>query len=195
MFVGESGRPGGTDEDANKVYKTFRNELNFAAYRCENFSCTNLVYLIEAAAKFGNYPLGYKFIAFYYAGHGGIDKSGREFVIPSQQTRGGTKSVLYIKGDIISPLTCESAAKIRDKRFFKKHKKNRKSLFFFDCCLNYKPDLNVHGTEKVFNLKYPQDCLVAYATSIYHTSRELWGTVDTPSLSTFEKIRATYNDS
>ena len=111
MFVRGSGGPGGTDEDANKVYKTFRNELNFAAYRCENFSYTDLVYLIEA----GNYPLGYKFIAF-------INESGREFVIPSQQTSGGTKSVLFIKDDIISPLTCESAAKDRDKHFFKKIK-------------------------------------------------------------------------
>ena len=37
--------------------------------------------------------------------------------------------------------------------------------------MNYKPDLNVQGTKKVFNLKYPQDCLVAYATSIYHKSK------------------------
>ena len=32
--------------------------------------------------------------------------------------------------------------------------------------MNYSPDLDVHGTEKVFNLESPQHCLVAYATSI-----------------------------
>ena len=69
--------------------------------------------------------MGYKFIAFYYAGHGGIDELGRKYVIPSQQDFGGTKSVLYIKDDM-----CESAAKIQDKRFFKKHKKNR-TIFSF----------------------------------------------------------------
>ena len=149
LFVGAFGNPGGTDVDADNICKTFCDDLNFATYRIKDPSCPKLACLVQAAAEFDKYPLNYDFIAFYYAGHGGIDESCREFVLPD----GDTKNVLYIKDDIISPLT--SAAKL-----------GRKYIFFFDCCLNYSPGLDAHGTEKVFNLESPKDCVVAYATSI-----------------------------
>ena len=169
LFVDKSGNRSGTDVDADNIYKTFRDYLNFATIFSEDLTCAELACLVKAAAEFDRYPLGYNFIAFYYAGHGGIDSSGREFVLPLQPTDGDTKHVLYIK-DIISPFTCEFAVDKRD-RLYNKHRhynKNRKCLFFFDCCLT--PHLDVHGTEKVFNLKCPQDCLVAYATSINLTA-------------------------
>ena len=149
LFLGAFGHPGGTDVDADNICKTFRDYLNFATYRIEDPSCSELACLVHAAAEFDKYPLNYDFIAFYYAGHGGIDKSCREFVLPDDDT----KNVLYIKDNIISPLT--SAAKL-----------SHKYIFFFDCCLNYSPGLDVHGTEMMFNLESPQNCLVAYATSI-----------------------------
>ena len=169
LFVGECGR-GGTDVDADNICKTFRDNLNFATFLAEDRPCAELACLVKAAAEFDRYPLGYNFIAFYYAGHGGIDSSGREFVLPLQLTGGDTKHVLYIREDIISPFTCEPAVLIRDRRYNKNrhYNKNRKCLFFFDCCLS--PHLAVHGTEKMFNLICPQDCLVAYATSINLTA-------------------------
>ena len=168
LFVDKFGKHSGTDVDADNIYKTFRNDLNFAVYRVEDCSCGDLACLVKAAAEFDRYPLNYDFIAFYYVGHGGIDKSGREFVLPLQLTDDDTKNVLFIKDNIISPLTCDSAT-LRD-RYLEFYNEKRKCLFFFDCCLKYQPDLAVHSTEKVFNLKCPQDCLVAYATSINHTS-------------------------
>ena len=159
FVVAASGNPGGTDVDVDNICKLFRDELNFATYRIENPSCPELACLIKAAAEV-RYPLNYKFIAFYYAGHGGIDESCHEFVLPD----GDIKNKLYIKDDIISPL----AAFTRYPRSKSHLYKDRKCLFFFDCCLNYSPGLDVHGTEKVFNLESPQDCLVAYATSINH---------------------------
>ena len=164
LFVGESGNRGGTDVDADNINKTFRDNLNFATFLAENPLCAELACLVKAAAEFDRYPLGYNFIAFYYAGHGGIDSSGREFVLPFQLKGGDTKNVLYIRDHIISTFTCKPAVRIRDRI------KNRKCLFFFDCCLIFQPDIAVHGTEKVFNLGCPQDCLVAYATSTNHVS-------------------------
>ena len=170
LFVDQSGNHSGTDVDADNIYKTFRNDLNFAVYRDEDPSCSDLACLVKAAAEFDRYPLNYDFIGFYYAGHGGIDKSGREFVLPLQQRGSDTKNILYIKDNIICPFTCESATLSRDRCFLQSYNENRKCFFFFDCCLKYEPDLAVYCTEKVFNLKCPQDCLVAYATSINHTS-------------------------
>ena len=158
--------PGGTNVDANNIRNTFCDDLNFAVYYVQDPSFPELDCLLEAAAKFHKYPSNYNFIAFYYAGHGGINRSGDEFVLPLQPIGGGRKDVVYIKDDIISLFTCKYAVQKRDESFFNEHKRNRKCLFFFDCCLKYNPDLVVRGTERVFNLHCPLDCLVAYATSI-----------------------------
>ena len=170
LFVDQFGQRGGTDVDADNICKTFHDDLNFAAFVAVDLSYAGLTCLVKAAAEFDRYPLNYDFIAFYFAGHGGVDRSGCEFVLPLQLTRGAIKNVLYIKDNIISPFTSEYAIRIRDQYFFQSHKKNRTCLFFFDCCLIYQPDLGIQGTVKHFSLKCPQDCLVAYATSINHES-------------------------
>ena len=158
FVVAGAGNPSGTDVDVDSIGKIFRDELNFAIYCIKNPSHPELACLIKAAAEV-RYPLNYKFIAFYYAGHGGIDKSCREFVLPDN-----TKRKLNIKDDIISPLAAFTQYPRSKSHLYK----DRKCLFFFDCCLNYSPGLDVHGTKKVFNLQSPQDCLVAYATSNNH---------------------------
>ena len=164
LSVDEYGDPLGTDEDDDNIRKTFAH-LNFAVYSIQDPLFRELVNLVETAAEFHLYPLNYKFIAFYYSGHGGVDRDGHEFVLPLQLTGGGREDIVYINDAIISPFTCKYAVQIRDQCFFDKHKRNRTCLFFFDCCLKYNPDL-VPGTERVFNLHCPYDCLVAYATSV-----------------------------
>ena len=113
LFVDKSGNRSGTDVDADNIYKTFRDYLNFATFFSEDLTCAELACLVKAAAEY-RYPLNYDFIAFYYAGRGGIDTSGGEFVLPLQLTSGDTKHVLYIRDNIICPFTCESAVLIRD---------------------------------------------------------------------------------
>ena len=166
LIFDKYGNPGGTNVDDKNICDTFCDDLNFAVYRVPDPSFLELDCLLEAAAKFRKYPLNYNFIAFYYAGHGGVDKCGREFVLPLQPIGGARKDVVYINDDIISRFTYKYAVKIRDESFFIKHERYRKCLFFFDCCLKYNRDLVVRGTERVFNLHCPQNCLVAYATSI-----------------------------
>ena len=166
LFVGKSGNPGGTDIDAANVSTTFSKELNFAVYSGEDLDCAELACLVQAAAEFDKYPLNYDFIAFYYTGHGGIDASSREFVLPLQLEGDDGLNVLYIEDDILSPFRSNSLG-------FCSHK-DRKCLFFFDCCLDNKPALSIHGTplqNKDFNLKNPPACLVAYATSVNHESK------------------------
>ena len=166
LFVGKSGNPGGTDVDAANIRKTF-SDLNFAVYPGEDLDRTQLACLVQAAAEC-KYPLNYRFIAFYYAGHGGIDNYGREFVLPLQHRGDDGLNVLYIEDDILSPFRSVSQG-VRSKS-----KKERKYFFFFDCCLDNTPARSIHGAplkEKDFSLKsVPASCLVAFATSINHQS-------------------------
>ena len=166
LFVGKSGNPGGTDVDAANIRKTF-SDLNFAVYPGEDLDRTQLACLVQAAAEY-KYPLNYHFIAFYYAGHGGIDNYGREFVLPLQHRGDDGLNVLYIEDDILSPFRSVSQG-VRSKL-----KKECKYFFFFDCCLDKTPARSIHGAplkEKDFRLKsVPASCLVAFATSINHQS-------------------------
>ena len=167
LFRDKSGNPGGTDVDAANIRKTFR-ELNFAVYPGEDLNHTELAALVQAAAEYDKYPMNYDFIAFYYAGHGGIDKDGREFVQPLQHRGDDGLNVLYIEDDILSPFRSVSQG------FRSKSTNERKFFFFFDCCLDNTPARSIYGTalkEKDFSLKsVPASYLVAFATSINHQS-------------------------
>ena len=137
----------GTDVDVDNVSSVFMDELNFAVFIEKDPTCTQLACLVKAAATV-RYPLNYKFITFYFAGHGGINDSGSPYVIPMQLKREDGK-VVRVEEDIISAFagvkqTC---------------------LFFFDCCLS--------GTSQQHSLtqvKAPPGCLIAYATNIGHKS-------------------------
>ena len=167
LFVGKSGNQSGTHVDAAIICKTF-SKLNFAVYAGEDLVRAQLACLVQAAAEFDKYPMNYDFIAFYYAGHGGIDDVGREFVLPLQYRGDDSLNVLYIEDDILSPFRSGSQG-VRSKL-----KKERQFFFFFDCCLDNTPGRSIHGTalkKKDFSLKsIPASCLVAFATSINHRS-------------------------
>ena len=116
---------------------------------------------VKAAAKYIDYPLNYQYVAFYYAGLGGIDDSGREYIQSMHLTRrDGVADILYIGEYILSLFQLD-------------HRGHRKYLFFLDCCLNNDPKLSPQGalSEYVFNLKHPSNALVAYATYPAHDSK------------------------
>ncbi len=105
----------GTNVDVDKVQSTFKHtDINFATLTTESPTSAELSALIAAASKY-EYPLHYKFIAFYFSGHGGTDKGGAN---PFVQTL--SKGRVFIEQSIIQPL--RSIEKIR--------------LVFFDCCLS-----------------------------------------------------------
>ena len=137
----------------------FRDDLNFAVYREKNVTSTDLACLVKAVSEYNEYPKSYRFVAFYYAGYGGVDGSGYEYLLPMQLTGGNDADVLYIENNILSP-------------FRSGIPQNCKFLFFFDCCLNnysneddqLTSNATIRMTKK-FDLKAPSAGLVAYATS------------------------------
>ena len=129
----------GTNIDVDNMYSTFQDDLNFAVLRENNLSHDSLKCLIQAGAEY-RYPLNYDYVAFYFAGHGGIDKSGA-FVDTSDDVH------VNIQREIILPFEAGN-----------KRKKKLKLFFFFDCCLS--GDV-ISGTNV-----YVTDGLVAFATSV-----------------------------
>ena len=105
----------GTDEDVKNVESTFR-ELNFAVYVEKDPLAEELACLVQAAAEC-EYPYRFNYVAFYFAGHGGKDDSGKMFVRGLQRDDSEPEN-LHIDDYIIDPL--KGLVQTR--------------LFFFDCC-------------------------------------------------------------
>ena len=142
----------GTDVDVDNVSSVFKDELNIAVCIERDPTCTQLACLVKAAAIV-RYPINYKFITFYFAGHGGINDSGSPYVIP-MRLKEEDRKVLRVEEDIISVF-----AGIK-----------QICLFFFDCCLSG-TSLQEHSSiNHPKPIKAPPGCLIAYATNIGYTS-------------------------
>ena len=144
----------GTDDIVERMSSIFYDDLNFAVYREKIVTSTDLACLVKAVSEYNEYPRSYRFVAFYYAGYGGVDGSGYEYLLPMQLTGGNDADVLYIENNILSP-------------FRSGIPQNFKFLFFFDCCLSNdsNEDDQLTTVTKKFDLKAPSAGLVAYATS------------------------------
>ena len=146
VFLIGVGDVAGTDIDGENVSKTFRN-LNFIIYRQENSSLVELSCLVKTVAFGKCFSLKCKYIAFYYAGHGGIDERGDAFM----KVKDGNDGRFYVDRNMLN--------------HFEKNKvnKKRRCLFFFDCCLSSHPK---HESGKRYYPQVPLRCLAAYATSV-----------------------------
>ena len=123
--------PAGTKADVDLVSSTFEDDLNFTVDRRMDQTCEELACLIKAAsAPEMTYPLSCKCIAFYFAGHGGIDESGKPFILPMQKDKDVVER-FYIEENILSFFRPFS-----DLVYKKKTKKECIHLFFFDSCLS-----------------------------------------------------------
>ena len=146
----------GTDKDVDNMASTL-GKLNFTVRREQYLTSAQLCCLVKAASDCNYYP-NYKYVVFYYSGHGGSDDSENSFVLPQQD--GGSAEVVYIMDDIIRPFVDSPKAGKFDRRY----------LFFFDCCLSYahtEGGVTARGLESPLKFtKVPPECLVAYATSM-----------------------------
>ena len=150
--------PAGTNVDVENISSTF-NGLEFAVWRERDLTCADIACLAKVAAseKFPNY----KYIAFYFAGHGGIDEHERSFILPMKEKDGEER--FFVEENMLSN--------------FKNV--NKRYLFFFDCCLSSSSTVTIESTQvtqslppkKVFKLRAPVKCLVAYATSTGYKSQ------------------------
>ena len=107
--------PDGTAEDAENITCTFK-ESKFAVFSERDLTAEKIACLVQAAAEC-RFPYKYRYIAFYFAGHGGTDESGKPF-IRGLQTDASKKENLDIDKFIITPWKGLKLAR----------------LFFFDCC-------------------------------------------------------------
>ena len=113
-------------------------------------TCEELACLIKAASE-RDYPMGYKYIAFYFAGHGGIDEFGRPYILPMKKGKDITER-FYLEENILSPF--------RPSPDKKKPKKRYTHLFFFDSCLE-----GTHASsQKTVSLVPSPEFVIAHAT-------------------------------
>ena len=68
----------GTAEDVENITSTFK-ELKFAVFSERDLTAEKIACLVAAAAEC-EFPYKYRYIAFYFAGHGGTDESGEPFI-------------------------------------------------------------------------------------------------------------------
>ena len=107
----------GTAKDVENVEATFK-QLNFATFLERDPTSAQIASLINAAASC-KYPDGYKYIAFYFAGHGGREESTGKLFINGLQINEAKPEILHIEEFIVNPL---------------QRLNEPKKLFFFDCC-------------------------------------------------------------
>ena len=135
-FIEEMSSAAGSNKDGSKMEKAFE-KLNFAVFRMTNLPANNMKALTQAIAEV-KFPIVYKYIAFYFAGHGGINSNGDSFIQAVQQ--GNESDRVYISKDIINVI--------------QRGQKAKRLLFFFDCCMSLAhndgkdppPNINVTGS-------------------------------------------------
>ena len=120
------------------IAKKMNDDLNFAVLRENTLSRDSLKCLIQAGAEY-RYPRNYDYVAFYFAGHGGIDDSGA-LVVTSDNAH------VNVQSEIIHAFEDGN-----------KGQKKHKFFFFFDCCLS--------GIVRKTNVEVI-DGLAAFATSV-----------------------------
>ena len=118
--------PQGTDIDIVRVKETFQ-FLNFATWVIKDPTPSKVREAVKTVTEY-NFPLGFRGIIVYYAGHGGSYNEQRFFILPC----GDDKQVIFpVDSEVIVPFQ----PKNKECRFA-----NRYRLFLFDCCL--KEDAN-----------------------------------------------------
>ena len=139
----------GTAKDVENLESTFR-ELNFTTYTERDPTSAEIAVLIQAIAQC-EYPYRYKYVAFYYAGHGGMDASGKLFIKPLQLDE-ARPEILNIEEYVIEPMKSLDLTR----------------LFFFDCYQNQAKGTAYSARSGGPITKKPKphsSTLIAYATS------------------------------
>ena len=100
------GFPDGTN--VQDLSSTFENDLSFAVWSKREITCSKIACLVKAVVKV-QYPPTYKYIVFYYAGHVGVNKYKRTFLVPEASNE---PEILDIEENILSPLNAKKKSPI-----------------------------------------------------------------------------------
>ena len=110
--------------------------------------------IISAASTY-EYPDSFKYICFYYTGHGG-SCNGDPFILDKNDDR------LFVMKEIVSPFYPENA----------QHLGQRIRLFFFDCCLSKPYALKKSRSEESpLLLSARGNSLIAFSTAMKSDSK------------------------
>ena len=125
----------GANKDIKNMTDVFT-KLNFAVYPLPNLLASEVKFLTQAIAE-SQFPRlkSFKYIAFHFAGHGGINSNGDSFIHAVEQSNESDR--VYIANDIINVIQIGQ--------------KEKALLFFFDCCTvassqvgnDRPPDINI----------------------------------------------------
>ena len=137
----------GTALDVENIESTFK-RLNFAVYIERDPTAKQITELVKAASMC-QYTYRYKYICFYFAGHGGRDKNGQLF-IRGLQLNESNPTILHIEDFIIKPLRCLE---------------NYIRFFFFDCCQKSGNGIPYRNNGSPNNPKVHSNELIAYSSS------------------------------
>ena len=137
----------GTALDVENIESTFK-RLNFAVYIERDPTAKQIAELVKAASMC-QYTYRYKYICFYFAGHGGRDKNGQLF-IRGLQLNESNPTILHIEDYVMKPLRCLE---------------NYIRLFFFDCCQKSGNGIPYRNNGSPKNPKVHSNELIAYSSS------------------------------
>ena len=140
----------GTEKDVDNIVTTFEG-LNFAVFVERDPTSEQIACLMRVVAEC-QYPHQYKYIAFYFAGHGGQDSSKKRY-IKGVQLNESNSTILHIEEYIVNPLNSL---------------KHCHRLFFFDCCQSSDNDTPYHPHSNDNDNRDPKvqpKVLIAFSTS------------------------------
>ena len=120
--------PQGTDIDVDRVRKTFQ-DLNFAIWVIKDPTPDKVREAVEIVTEY-NFPLSFRGVIVYYAGHGGSYNEKGFFILPCSDDK---QEKFLIDSELIAPFQPKNR---------ECHLANRYRLYLFDCCL--KEDTTAH---------------------------------------------------
>ena len=145
----------GVSKDCRKMAKVFKN-LGFAVWDIEDGSSVQVAATLQTVAQ-TEFPNSYKFIIFYFSGHGGSQDN--HTYIQCHVDDPDEVSTLSIEKGIIAPFLTRNASKLKKLRY----------IFLFDCCL--KDAESEVCRLKDISLPSFDNILIAYATSMTFTAK------------------------
>ena len=155
--------PCGVEKDLDTMKDAFE-ELGLAVWQLPDASDMKIASVVETISQYP-FPSNYKFIVFYFSGHGGSLDSHTFISTAGDLDDHGQSPRLFIEEAIISPLLPKNPKSTLSK--------DVRRLFLFDCCLT---DSTLRGHAPVIkkeDVSIPPrgNVLVAYATSMTSLAR------------------------
>lgn len=161
------GTPTGVKEDMQNMKTAFKS-IGLAVWKLKNASKAKITGVLRCIAQY-EFPVGYKFIIFYFSGHGG--SLHNHPYICTDANVDGNQNKLYISEGIVSHLLPKQNPKLR---------RAVRRIFLFDSCLSddtlrrvEQHTQEVHERIQCNDMRFSPEgnVLVAFSTSMRATAK------------------------